>query len=103
MIHSVRALIFPVSQKPLKWTDYLVASFPEYNTTGAVTLVFQVYNVREPIVFSLFSGGTAAPVVIAQSVPATFADPGEPLVRLSVLLAFETTVRAHMRLFSLST
>jgi hypothetical protein len=66
-------------QKPLKWTDYLVASFPEYNTTGAVSLVFQVYNVREPIVFSLFSGGTAAPVVIARSVNASFADPFEPL------------------------
>lgn len=66
-------------QKPLKWTDYLVDSFPAYNATGAVSLVFQVYNVREPIVFSLFSGGTTAPVVIAQSVNATFADPHEPL------------------------
>jgi hypothetical protein len=40
---------------PLKWT-YCEPYLPGYETTGKATAVFQVYNVRAPIMFVLFSG-----------------------------------------------
>lgn len=63
---------------PLKWT-YCEPYLPGYETTGKATAVFQVYNVRAPIMFVLFSGGEKAPVIIVQTPPLTFADYAAPL------------------------
>lgn len=55
------------------------ADLPPYETTGQANATFQVYLVREPIVFSLFSGGTSAPVLVAQSSPISFVDDAAPV------------------------
>lgn len=39
----------------------------------------QVYLVRAPIIFSLFSGGTSKPVLVAQSKPISFVDNAAPV------------------------
>lgn len=63
---------------PLKWT-YCVPYIPTYETTGTGTTVFQVYGIRVPLVFHLFTGGTSKPVLVASSPALPFADYDAPL------------------------
>ena len=68
----------PTQTAPLKWT-YCIPYLPSYETTGIANATFQVYLVREPIVFYLFSGGTYSPVLVAQSSPLSFVDNAAPV------------------------
>ena len=68
----------PTATSPLKWT-YCDPYMPGYNTSGTGSANFQVYNVRGPLIFHFFSGGTSKPKLIASSIALPFADYAEPL------------------------
>ena len=68
----------PEETVPLKWT-YLLPYFPSYQEDGRANVSMQVYGVRAPVVFRLFSGTTSAPVLLASSPAVAFADYGAPL------------------------
>jgi hypothetical protein len=68
----------PAETVPLKWT-YLLPGFPEYGVDGKCNLTFQIYNVRAPLQFHLFSGTTSSPVMLACSANVSFADDGAPI------------------------
>ena len=68
----------PVDTVPLKWT-YLLPYFPSYDADGRANVTMQVYGVRAPVIFRLFSGTTSAPVLLASSPAVAFADDGAPL------------------------
>ena len=68
----------PATTVPLKWT-YIIPYVPgDYNTTGVASLPFQVYAIRDAVVFRLFSGGTKKPVLLAETSPLPFADVDAP-------------------------
>lgn len=67
----------PGATVPLKWT-YFDPYIPGYNVSGVGNVTFQVYAIRQAIVFRVFSGGTSKPVLVASSAPLTFADYGAP-------------------------
>ena len=64
----------PTTTKPLKYTYCLPAMDPSYSIDGTGDVTFQVYLVREPVIFYLFAGGISKPVLLTKSAPLSFID-----------------------------
>ena len=69
----------PTTTAPLKWSYCVPYSGASYATSGVGELTFQVYSIRAPLIFHLFSGGTSKAVLVASSVALPLNDPDAPL------------------------